>query len=54
MISRYYHILNYKSHWQHKLLKDLSFDEGFKISLTNKNEHENIAITVLFLDTKLI
>ncbi len=42
MISRYYHILNYKFHWQHNLLKGLSFNEGFKISLTNKkNEHEN-------------
>ena len=42
MISRYYHILNYKFHWQHNLLKDLSFDEGFKISLTKKkDEHEN-------------
>ena len=54
MISRYYHILNYKFHWQHNLLKDLSFDEGFKISLTNKKMNTKIAITVLlFLDTKL-
>ena len=42
MISRYYHILSDKSHWQHLLIKDLSFNKGFKISLTEKKkEHEN-------------
>ena len=42
MISRYYHIINYKSHWQHNLIKNLSFNEGFRISLTNKkDDHKN-------------
>ena len=33
MISRYYHILNEKIHWQHKYIKGLSFEEGFIKSL---------------------
>lgn len=34
MISRYFHVMNEKIHWQHKYIKDLDFEEGFKKSLT--------------------
>lgn len=33
MLSRYYHVLNDKYHWQHKSLVNLSLKEGFKASL---------------------
>ncbi len=33
MISRYFHVMNEKIHWQHKYIKDLDFEEGFKKSL---------------------
>ena len=34
MISRYYHILSDKKHWQHNEIRDLSFENGFIKSLT--------------------
>ena len=33
MISRYYHILSDKSHWQHELVKNENFETGFINSL---------------------
>ena len=33
LISRYYHVLDDKYHWQNKLISNLNFDEGFKQSL---------------------
>ena len=38
MISRYFHILSEKDHWQHDILKDLSFEKGFIKSLTEKTD----------------
>ena len=29
MISRYFHIINDKKHWNHNEIKDLSFEDGF-------------------------
>ena len=29
MISRYYHVINDPKHWQHNMIKDLKFKEGF-------------------------
>jgi hypothetical protein len=50
MISRYFHIMSYKMHWQHDLIKDLPFDEGFKISIVNKKkEHELNPLTYYYL-----
>lgn len=34
MISRYYHILSDKKHWQHNEIKNLTFENGFIKSLT--------------------
>ena len=34
MISRYYHILSDKKHWQHEIIKNESFEQGFINSLT--------------------
>ena len=34
MISRYFHVLAEKSHWQHKLIANLPREEGFLKSLT--------------------
>ena len=39
MISRYFHVLSDKNHWQHDVVKSVSFEEGFIRSLsiiTNK------------------
>ena len=36
MISRYYHIKNDKRHWQHELVKNETFEQGFLNSLTKK------------------
>ena len=36
MISRYYHVISEKSHRHHDLLKNLSFEDGFKsLSITD-------------------
>ena len=37
MISRYYHILSDKSHWQHELIKNENFETGFIYSLKKKD-----------------
>ncbi len=37
MISRYYHILNDKTHWQHDIIKNENFETGFINSLKKKN-----------------
>ena len=34
MISRYYHILSDKNHWQHDIIKSQTFEKGFIKSLT--------------------
>jgi len=36
LISRYYHVVSDKNHWQHEVVKDLNFEEGFIKSLTEK------------------
>tara|TARA_B100001093_G_scaffold92843_1_gene84999 strand:- start:5775 stop:6668 length:894 start_codon:yes stop_codon:yes gene_type:complete len=42
MISRYYHILNDKNHWQHELVKNENFETGFIYSLKKKySKHQN-------------
>ncbi len=38
MISRYYHILNEPSHWQHEVVKNKEFEKGFIDSLTRKTD----------------
>ena len=37
MISRYYHILSDKRHWQHDLIKNENFETGFINSFKKKN-----------------
>lgn len=34
MLSRYWHVMADQNHWQHKFIKDLNFEEGFRNSLT--------------------
>ncbi len=42
MISRYYHILSDKKHWQHEIIKNESFEQGFINSLTkDKSRFKN-------------
>jgi len=33
MLSRYWHVMADQRHWQHKFIKDLNFEEGFRKSL---------------------
>jgi hypothetical protein len=40
MISRYYHVLADKKHWQHNDIKSLPFEDGFIKSLYFRNEKE--------------
>jgi len=42
MISRYYHILNDKNHWQHEILIGENFETGFINSLTKKTKKFDI------------
>ena len=42
MISRYFHIMNDKNHWLHKRLLNLSFKEGFILSITSKSGYKNL------------
>ena len=42
MISRYYHILNDNKHWQHEIIKNENFEQGFINSLTkDKSKYRN-------------
>ncbi len=46
MISRYYHILNDKNHWQHELVKNENFETGFINSLKTKySQNQNNSIS---------
>ncbi len=38
LISRYFHVLSDKNHWQHDVVKNLNFEEGFINSLTIKTK----------------
>ena len=38
LISRYFHIMSDNKHWQYSILKNLSFEEGFIKSLTDKQK----------------
>ena len=41
MISRYYHILSDKNHWQYEIVKQENFETGFINSLTkNKSKYK--------------
>ena len=43
MISRYYHILSDKNHWQYEIVKQENFETGFINSLTkNKSKYKNV------------
>tara|TARA_B100001123_G_scaffold311469_1_gene348329 strand:- start:171 stop:1055 length:885 start_codon:yes stop_codon:yes gene_type:complete len=49
MISRYYHILSDKKHWQHNEIKNLSFENGFIKSLTyTTNVHSEMPIVYFY------
>ena len=44
MISRYFHIINDKKHWNHNEIKDLSFEDGFIQTLKSIDPEGSIPI----------
>lgn len=42
MISRYFHIMSDKRHWQHEVIFDLPPLEGFQLSCTEKKDLESL------------
>tara|TARA_Y100001968_G_C19385782_1_gene732769 strand:- start:750 stop:1643 length:894 start_codon:yes stop_codon:yes gene_type:complete len=43
MLSRYWHVMSDENHWQHKFVKDLNFEEGFKKSLIYGYSYEKLS-----------